>query len=251
MKDIDLIHGDCLEELPKLKDGSIDMVLVDPPYGTTHLKWDKTIDFNLLWKEIKRIIKLDAACVVFGTQPFTSLLICSSLEMYKYSWIWKKRSPTGFVNCNRRPMKQYEDICVFSKGSAVNIAKNNMKYFPQGLEECGKVRVRTRSYEPSQVSSEISGGYIQKYKNYPTNILSFGHDYEKHHPTAKPVALLEYLIKTYTQEGDTVLDFTMGSGSTGVACVNTNRKFIGIELDETYYSTAVKRIKEAKNGQVI
>lgn len=243
-KSVELYHDDCFNIFPQLEDKSIDMVLVDLPYGTTHLKWDNVIDMDKMWGEVKRVIKPRGAVVMFGSQPFTSLLINSNLEMYKYSWIWRKKSPSNFVQANVAPLKMYEDIAVFSHG-LINPAdkhNRNMYYNPQGLvRQMKKIR---RQKEMVASNTGFSADYVQKYTGYPKNILEYPHDYNKHHPTVKPVALLEYLIKTYTLEGETVLDFTMGSGSTGVAARNTGRSFIGVEKQTEYFKTAQERIDE-------
>ncbi|MGZ5029076.1 MAG: DNA-methyltransferase [Methylobacter sp.] len=232
---IKLIHGDCLEVMRDIPDGIVDMVLTDPPYGTTACKWDSIIPFEPMWAELKRIIKPNGAIVMTAAQPFTSSLITSNIKSFKYSWIWKKK-PIGFLNANKRPLKVLEDIAVF----------NNSIYNPQDLLPLGKNKKRT----DQSVSVGHDGGrlstdeYVQKFTNYPTQILEFKSE-KGLHPTQKPVALMEYLIKTYTNEGETVLDFTMDSGTTGVAAKNLNRKFIGIELDEKYFEIAKNRIEAA------
>jgi site-specific DNA-methyltransferase (adenine-specific) len=202
-----------------------------------------------MWAELKRIIKPNGAIVLFGSQPFTSKLICSNIEMFKYEWIWEKSRTVGFLNAKNAPLKKHENILVFSKGATANNNKNRMEYFPQGLVEINKVKKSEKQNSDSIVGSRPSrsGDYISKFSGYPSSLIKFNNESKQAHPTQKPVALLEYLIKTYTNEGDTVLDFTMGSGSTGVACVNTNRDFIGIELDEGYFKIAEKRIKEAQS----
>lgn len=239
-----------------IPDKSIDMILCDLPYGTTRCKWDTVIDLDKLWYEYKRIIKDDGAIVLFANQPFTSKLISSNYEMYKYSWIWEKPFPTGFLNANYRPMLSYEDIAVFSKLGAGAGSKNKgcMKYYPQGLVAINKVKKNKANSRGKQIHETTNVGdqnclnsdteYITKYTGYPNNILKFDRDTPQIHPAQKPVALLEYLIKTYTKENEIVLDSCIGSGSTGVACINTNRKFIGIELDNTYCNIAEKRIAD-------
>lgn len=242
---IDLLHGDCLELLKTIPDKSIDLVLTDVPYGTTACKWDNVIPFEPMWMELKRIRKKNKAIAIFGAEPFSSMLRASNICEFKYDWVWVKNRPTGFVNAKLMPMKAVEIISIFSDGKTSNGNQNNMAYFPQGIVKVDKI---TRS--PSKPKNENSYSrpshskeYFQEYSNYPNNVLNFNKD-DKHrlHPTQKPVALLEYLIKTYTNEGDTVLDFTMGSGSTGVAAKNLNRNFIGIEKDDKYFEIAQKRI---------
>ena len=240
MNDIKLIHGDCLEEMKNIPDKSIDMILCDLPYGTTQNKWDSIIPLEQLWKQYKRIIKDNGAILLFGSQPFTTILNYSNISNYRYEWIWIKNNSTGFQLANKRPLKKHEVISVFYKKQPT--------YNPQDLIEYNKTNKRGSMGE--NWSEMNSNNYIQKWTNYPTQILEYKHDKQKLHPTQKPVALLEYLIKTYSNEGEVILDNCMGSGSTGVACINTNRKFIGIELDEKYFEVAKKRIEEAKNNNI-
>ena len=237
------MKGDCLELMNKIPDGSVDMVLTDPPYGTTACKWDSVIDFELMWEQLKRIIKPNGAIVMTASQPFTSALVMSNTKAFRYSWVWEKGKATGHLNAKRMPMKKHEDVLVFSFGTTT--------YHPQGL-----VETNYNSSRPSKgrARGEVYGKQRNDYGsskngNYPKSIIQFSGEHKPIHPTQKPVALLEYLIKTYTQEGETVLDFTMGSGSTGVACVNTNRNFIGIELDDNYFNIAEKRIQDALDNK--
>ena len=246
---IDLRPGDCLEVMRDIPDGSVDLVLCDLPYNTTGLKWDSPICLQSLWHEYNRLLKQYRAVVLFCQQPFTTYLIQSNLKKWKYNWIWQKEHGTNFLNANYCPMKITEDIAVFSDGAAsYTKAGNSMVYNPQFA--WGKPW--KKAYKNGKPSSSCRAGIIRKgggmsdAKRYPNNILRFNKDNDKHHPTQKPVALLEYLIKTYTNEGETVLDNTMGSGSTGVACVNTGRSFIGIEKDERYFEIARKRIEDAE-----
>jgi site-specific DNA-methyltransferase (adenine-specific) len=251
-KGIKLYCGDCLEVMKKIPDKSIDMILCDLPYGTTACKWDVVIPFEPLWKEYKRIIKDNGAIVLTASQPFTSALVMSNVKMFKYEWIWKKSTSSNFLQSNYQPRKIHEDVLIFSKGKA-SFTKNGgkMNYFPQMWGEAKKTNTNTtaskglkswngRMRDDYNIVSKNDTG-----KRFPESIIEFKTDKTKLHPTQKPVALLEYLIKTYTIEGETVLDNCMGSGSTGVACVNTNRKFIGIEKDKTYFNIAEKRIEEA------
>ena len=244
-----LINGECLEEMKKLPDKSIDMILCDLPYGTTDCKWDVIIPFDKLWKQYERVIKDNGAIVLTSQQPFTSNLIMSNLKLYKYNWHWNKVKPSSFMNAKNAPMKKIEDVCVFSFGTIANGSKKLMKYNPQELKLCGKIRPPKNNSVPSQ--STIGkrpcrkNSYKQKYTNYPTDLIKFSFELKPIHPTQKPVALMEYLIKTYTNEGDLVLDNCMGSGTTGVACKNVNRNFIGIEIDEGYFNMATKRIHDA------
>jgi len=230
-----LIHGDCLEEMPFLADGLIDMVLVDMPYGLTKCKWDSVIPLDLIWEQVKRLIKPNGAIVMTASQPFTSVLISSNIKAFKYEWIWHKSRHTGFLQAKFMPMKAHENICVFCfKGVPV--------YNPQKTEGHKPTnRAYGVGHSPTFGASknrEYDGGETSR---YPKTIQAFKSE-RGLHPTQKPVTLMEYLIKTYTNEQDTVLDFCMGSGTTGVACKNLNRDFIGIELDKEYFDTAKKRI---------
>jgi site-specific DNA-methyltransferase (adenine-specific) len=218
--------------MKSLDDKSIDMVLTDPPYGTTACKWDTVIPFEPMWRELKRITK--GPVLLFGSEPFSSSLRISCRDWYRYDWVWKKQRAGGFPMANKRPLKNIELISVFSfKQSA---------YYPQGLVDC-LIDQRRKSKLCAFVKSIKNHGGIQTKTNFPKMLIEgFKQDFKTVHPTQKPVPLLEYLIKTYTLEGETVLDFTMGSGSTGVACKNLNRKFIGIEKDQTYFDIAKARI---------
>lgn len=234
---IELHQGDCLEVMKEIKDKSIDMVLCDLPYGTTDCKWDSIIPFEPLWEQYKRIVKDTGAIVLFSAQPFTTALINSNIKQYRYNWYWKKNNATGAIFCKYQPMRCVEDICVFYKRMPV--------YKPQGLKKLHKPM--QHKVAKSNILKAKKNPSLQEYTGYPKHLLEFNgvntSSSERVHPTQKPVALLEYLIKTYTNEGETVLDNCMGSGSTGIACVNTNRKFIGIELDDTYFKIAEERIK--------
>ncbi|MCP4059032.1 MAG: site-specific DNA-methyltransferase [Pseudoalteromonas sp.] len=230
--------GDCLERIKEIPSGSVDMILTDPPYGTTACKWDSIIPLEPMWEQIKRIIKPNGVIALTAQQPFTSKLICSQIGLFRYTWVWDKGYSTGFANANKMPMKRFEDVCVFYKKLPT--------YKPQGVTTKiqSKCRVKGGSGEVMGKNSLEGKEYTQKLTNYPKSLISTKKT-KSHHPTGKPVALMEYLIKTYTNESETVLDFTMGSGSTGVAAKNLNRKFIGIEMDEGYFEIAKKRINEA------
>ena len=245
---IKLINGDCLEEMKQIEDGSIDMILCDLPYGTTDCKWDKHISFKELWKEYERVIKPTGAICLFASSIFTYKLIESNPKLYKYKWVWVKTRKGNFVNSKNRPMTTYEEVLVFSKGTTANGSKNKMVYNPQGLLKVDRIEKRSKTKFKGYIGERPSQKeYVkQEYTNYPSDVLYFDSVGKPQHPTQKPVELLEYLIKTYTVEGEIVLDNTMGSGSCGVAAVNTNRDFIGIELDKNYFEIAEKRIKEAK-----
>ena len=316
-----LMKGNCLDRMKEIPSCSVDMVLTDPPYGTTACKWDSVIPFESMWVELKRIIKSKGVIVLFASQPFTTKLIHSNMEMFRYSWVWEKEQGVNFLSANKQPMKVHEDIIIFytdlggQRGAASeynpirdylknerklagltakkakNILGNTMggHYFTNGVQFCIpteenykklqstgffslsyselkrwcdelELNIKTPTYNPQMTigvpyvsgggnSGEVTSG-VQKIQTkntgtrYPRSIQKFKRETGLH-PTQKPVALLEYLIKTYTQESETVLDFTMGSGSTGVACVNTGRKFIGIEMDDNYFNIAKKRIQES------
>ena len=245
--------GNCLEVMKQIPDKSVDLVLCDPPYGTTCLKWDSVLPFDKLWAEYERIVKDDGVICLFGLQPFTSQLVTSNIAMYRYSWLWIKNTATGHLNANYKPLNLTEDICVFSKGTVGSLSKNPIRYYPQGVTEVNIQKKnnpnstwrKNKGYGGNNNVLNSDKPFVQKLTGYPDNLLQFSRDSGSYHPTQKPVALLEYLVKTYTKEGEVVLDNCMGSGSTGVACVHTNRKFIGIELNEEYYSVAKERIENA------
>ena len=264
---LELYCGDCLIEMDQVADGSVDLILCDLPYGTTDrkgisdkgdnrvLSWDTVIPLDKLWEQYRRVLKPSGAVVLTADQPFTSQLVLSNLEWFKYEWIWKKRKVTGFLHANARPMKETEDILVFSpmgaSGGSVKVNKN-MTYNPQGLIE-KKVKKKNNAkrlgkflHQPEHMGEGNKllheTEYEQKWTNYPSEIIEFGLDRNVIHPTQKPVALMEYLIKTYSNEGETVLDNCMGSGTTGVACKKTNRNFIGIEKETEYFTQAKERI---------
>ena len=243
MSKIELWQGDCLELMKNIPDGSVDLVLTDPPYGTTACKWDSVIPFEPMWEQLNRIIKPNGAICLFGSEPFSSALRMSNIKHFKYDWIWDKKNTTGFLNAKKKPLSRHEVISVFSKSKLGNFTYNPIMRKGKMLKK-GSFRKKS-----SDCYSKFDGVVSFNDEYYPTSILDVGTVYrnKNFHPTQKPVDLLEYLISTYTNGGETVLDFTMGSGSTGVACVNTHRKFIGIELDEGYFNIAKKRIEEAHN----
>ncbi|AUR95349.1 DNA methylase [Vibrio phage 1.206.O._10N.222.51.B10] len=238
---IELINGDCLEEMKSIPDGSVDMILTDPPYGTTACKWDSIIPLEPMWEQLKRIVKPNGAICLFSNQPFTSVLIASNLKGFKYCWQWNKKIPSGMGYAKYRPMQQTEDICVFTRSGEKTTYNAQMVRREKPIKAGG-----------NNVATSVYGGFndigkkdykkTYNYKN-PTTLIEFDKIRKGSlHPTQKPVALMEYLIKTYTNEGETVLDFTMGSGTTGVAAKNLNRGFIGIELDKGYFDIATERI---------
>ena len=238
---IDLRKGDCLEVMKEIPDKSIDAIITDPPYGTTACKWDSVIDFELMWAELNRIIKPNGAIVLFGSEPFSSALRMSNIKNYKYDWIWEKSQGVNFAQCNHMPMSVYETISVFGKFGMSKNAKVQPIYNPQNLILLNKNKKAKTTTEHRVCDNNKD--HIQKYGNYPRQIQKFSSE-RGLHPTQKPILLMEYLIKTYTNENETVLDFTMGSGTTGVACVNTNRNFIGIEMDNNYFNIAEERINK-------
>jgi len=234
---INLMLGDCLERMKEIPDGSIDMVMTDPPYGTTACKWDSVIPLEPMWEQLKRIIKPSGAIVMTASQPFTSVLGYSNIKWLKYAWVWDKVRPSGFQVAKYRPMMRQEDVLIFGKGKITY----NRQMEKRDKPISGRVCASSLS-SPLAYNDGVKRIYTEK---NPQSILVFnkGSDGKYIHPTQKPVALMEYLIKTYTNEGETVLDFTMGSGTTGVACVNLGRSFIGIEMDENYFNIASDRIK--------
>ena len=236
----ELWNADCLELMKQIPDGSIDAIITDPPYGTTACKWDSVIPFDLMWEQLNRIIKPNGAIVLFGSEPFSSALRMSNIKNYRYDWVWEKSRPSNFPLAKKQPLKYHENILIFYK--------KQPKYNPQMFK--GQKNHRTNE---CRGKNNIIGqdGNGEKWKNtsnlkYPKTVIKIKStdSTRNKHPTQKPVLLMEYLIKTYTNENETVLDFTMGSGTTGVACVNTNRKFIGIEKDENYFNIAQNRIME-------
>jgi len=262
-----LIEGDCLEKMKQIEDGSVSLILADLPYGTTDrsgkkgsriFKWDSVIPLDDLWAEYKRILKRNGSVVLTADQPFSSQLVLSNLEWFKYEWVWKKSRTTGFFTANYRPMKCTEDIVVFSEGGAAaasaKSAKGNMTYNPQGLIE-KRVKKRNSKKRLGKLlgveefvgkNNKMLGDseYEQKYTNYPNEILEFAIESDTKHPTQKPVPLMEYLIRTYSNEGELVLDNVLGSGTTGIAAIKTNRAFVGIEKEREYFDLSVDRIRK-------
>lgn len=233
------MRGDCLERMKEIADGSVDMILTDPPYGTTACKWDSIIDLDLMWEQLRRIIKPNGAILLFGAEPFSSSLRCSNIKNYKYDWVWVKEKGTGFLNSKKQPLKNNEQISVFYVKQPLYTPQMRIGFKSYKTKKSGG----TDNYREDSVDEVVTESNGER---YPLNTLYFNRDNNKIHPTQKPVALMDYLIKTYTNENETVLDFTMGSGSTGVAAKNLNRKFIGIELDRTYFRLARKRILESE-----
>ena len=246
MENIQLMLGDCLERMKEIPDGSVDMVLCDLPYGTTACKWDTVIPFAPLWTQYRRVCKKNAAIVLTASQPFTSALVMSNSTMFKYCWVWEKSKGSNFQHSKYQPLKVHEDIVVFSVAAAAQGTKNPMSYFPQKV--AGK-KYTGFNNPIGSIGTMSKGNLTAMYEvkgeaRFPRSVQYYAtaENEGKFHPTQKPVALMEYLIRTYTNSGETVLDNTMGSGTTGVACVNTGRRFIGIERDETYFNIARSRI---------
>ena len=244
---IDLRIGDCLEVMKTIPDGSIDAIITDPPYGTTACKWDSVIDFNLMWTQLHRIIKPNGAIVLFGSEPFSSALRMSNIKNYKYDIIWHKSHPTGFALSKKRVMKYHENISLFYKKQPT--------YNPQmtqGKPNHWKVSKVSKVSNTQPILKSVKN--VNGNNKYPNSVMYFNCPNRNGvlHPTQKPVPLMEYLIKTYTNENEIVLDFTMGSGSTGVAAKNLKRKFIGIEQDEKYFKIAEERInKQEKQLKIL
>ena len=235
-----LLFGDCLERMKEIPDGSVDLILTDPPFGTTKCSWDSVIPFEPMWNELKRIIKPNGAVVLFGAEPFSSLLRCSNIKDFKYDWVWEKSKATGFLNSKRQPLRAHEIISVFYSKPPT--------YTPQMTEGVAY----NKGVRKEQTQNDVYGSFDQvEVKSdglrFPRSVQYFktAESEGGFHKTQKPVALLEYLIKTYTQENETVLDFTFGSCSTGVACLNTSRKFLGVEMDEGYFDIGVNRMQES------
>lgn len=228
--------GDCLEIMRDLPDGCVDMILCDLPYGTTACKWDSVIPFAGMWAQYKRIVKKDGAIVLTASQPFTTALAWSNLAAFKYQWVWLKERPSNPQLAKIQPLKVHEDVLVFSFGK--------VPYVPQGLVEIPEDRRKVHKPEANTLGHCVRKEYVQTHTGYPKSTLTFKSE-RGLHPTQKPVALMDYMVRTYTNEGGIVLDNCMGSGTTGVACANTNRHFIGIEQDPNYFKIATERIQRA------
>ena len=248
---VKLLQGDCLDLLQDIPDGSIDLVLCDLPYGTTGSKWDSTIDSKKLWKHYRRCISENGVIVLFGTEPFATCMRYEALDLYKYDWIWRKTTVTGFAHARNMPLRDYENIMVFSKapiGHISKLGKRRMPYYPQGLQDCYQVDHAHKTsliLHSKTFANTKESRYVRKQTGFPRMVLDFKKDPKdtKYHINAKPVPMLEFIVKTYTETGDTVLDNCMGGGSAGVACVNTGRKFIGMEIGDSF-CVAEQRINE-------
>ena len=238
MIELDRIYNeDCLEGMRRIPDGSIDAVICDLPYGTTACAWDSVIPFDKLWEQYRRITKPNAAIVLFGSEPFSSQVRMSNPDWYKYDWVWEKPEGANFQLVKYQPLKVHETISVFSK--------DTHSYYPQGLKRATIIKSNSnKGGRLGHVASEKHRDeYVQEWTNYPRSILRFDYDPNRFHPTQKPVDLLRYLVLTYTNEGDTVLDNCMGSGTTAIACIKEKRHFVGFELSKEYYDKALRRIK--------
>jgi site-specific DNA-methyltransferase (adenine-specific) len=241
--------GDCLQVMKDILDKTIDAIITDPPYGTTACKWDSVIPFEPMWEQLNRIIKPNGAIVLFGSEPFSSALRMSNIKNYKYDWVWNKVLPANIMQAKYQPMKIHENIIIF--------CKNKNKYYPiKTIAKKKNIRpVSNKKTNSNHYGCKISNNKCDTKTRFPKSIIEFNNrmgecnSLHKFHPTQKPVALIEYLIKTYTLENETVLDFTIGSGTTAVACINTGRNFIGIEKEEKYYDIANKRIKDTLGQQ--
>jgi len=245
---IKIYNGDCLEIMSKIQDKSMDAIITDPPYGTTACKWDSVIPFEPMWDQLKRIIKPNGAIVLFGSEPFSSALRMSNIKMYKYDWVWQKDNSSNFFAAKFQPLNDTENVVVFSFGGCNNGTKNPVIYNLQGVKQINIMHVNSKGIGGKvgrvKGTASLEGRqYKQTQTGYPFKTLFFKRDSKAKHPTQKPVALMEYLIKTYTNECETVLDFTMGSGTTLVACKRTNRNGIGIEQDKKYCEIAIERLK--------
>lgn len=241
---IDLRYGDTIEQMKLIPDKSINAIICDLPYGTTACKWDTIIPFDKLWEQYNRIINPNGAIVLFGAEPFSSLLRTSNINGYKYEWVWVKSRPIGFLNVKKMPLKNTELISIFYN--------NQPTYNPQGVVKINKKRINDNSKNGNNKTGlsghnggKMKGEYIQEYTNYPTQVLNFASE-RGLHPTQKPVSLMEYLILTYSNYNDTILDNTFGSCTTGIACINTNRNFIGIENNMDYFNISLKRVEEKR-----
>lgn len=251
-----IYNEDCLDGMKRIPEGGVDCIICDLPYGTTACKWDSLIPFEPLWEQYRRVCKKGAPIILFGSEPFSTRIRISNLEWFKYDWIWIKDKPTGFQHAKNMPLKDYEVVSVFSEkgmGHTSQLGQNRMVYNPQGLQKCHKMVKGARSKFGGVVGKRDShvDTYVAEYENYPTMTLYFPMDTNTFHPTQKPVDLIRYLIRTYSNEGDTILDNCMGSGTTAIACIKEKRNYIGFELDKEYYDKAMERIKNEESQGVL
>lgn len=249
-ENITLFHGDCIERMKEIADQSVDLILCDLPYGTTACAWDSIIPLDEMWKAYRRIITPTGAIVLTAAQPFTSVLAVSNLDWFKYTWVWEKNRPTNFAHAKNKPMKKHEDILVFSPGTTVHKTQSatRMTYNPQGVQQITPKKVTKKASEKTDAFFADRPGHREferKETGYPHTILKFSTDQLGLHPTAKPIDLMRYLVRTYSNPGEVVLDNTMGSGSTGIAAVMEGRRFIGIEMNDHYFDMSKERITAA------
>ncbi len=238
-----LLHGDCLNLLPSLPDNSVDMVLADPPYGTTQCKWDSVIDLSAMWRELERVCKPNAAIVMTAAQPFTAQLVCSNIGMFKYEIIWEKGNATGFLNAKKQPLRAHESVLVFYRQQPT--------YNPQMTSGHARKTSKRKTVNSECYGKALSLTEYDSTERYPRSVQFFSSDKQRgsYHATQKPVALMEWLLRSFSNPGDTVLDFCMGSGTTGVACLNTDREFIGMEMDAEIFQVATSRIDSLMNKE--
>lgn len=242
MENIKLYNGDCLELMKYIPEESIDMILCDLPYGTTVCKWDNVIPFEPLWEQYKRVIKKNGAIVLFGIEPFSSKLRMSNIEWFKYDWVWNHGRCANFAQAPYMALKSHETISIFSYGGCCKTAKVRMSYYPQGTK-CCNIKQKGKGHSDLRPSKKTQKDFIQTRTGYPKSVLKFSKEKSIFHPTQKPVALLEYLVKTYTNEGEMVLDNCAGSMSTVIACLNTSRNCTAIEKDKNYFNIGCERVK--------
>lgn len=251
---VDLYLNDCLAVLPRIRNESVDLICADPPYGTTENEWDSVIPLEAMWKQLRRVIKPQGAIVLTASQPFTTVLIVSAMDLFKYEWIWEKNIPTGHVHAKNKPMKKHENVLVFSKGTTVHESQSatRMNFFPQGVRHH---EVNLRANNNGRASDTVmarrpshEADFKVSAAGYPSSMLKYAREKKLEHPTQKPVDLFAYLIRSYTKPGDTVMDFCMGSGTTAVAAIGTGRSFVGVEQDPAYFAIAERRSREAAGG---
>lgn len=245
-----LYNADCFDIFPTIQNKSIDMILCDLPYGTTSCKWDSILPFDKLWYEYKRVIKDDGVIVLTASQPFTSALIMSNPQMFKYEIIWEKNKPSNIMQAKNSILKYHENVLIFSNQNICPTSKNQMRYYPQGLKKCNK-KVKSVMKNEGIHGNRETKKYTLENTNYPKSILKFDKTSDAKHPSEKPVSLMGYLIQTFTKENELVLDNCMGSNSTGIACQKLNRKYIGIEKDKKFYKMAVERALNFENAPML
>lgn len=243
MIELDTIYNeDCLIGMQRIPDGSVDCIITDLPYGTTACAWDSVIPFDPLWKQFKRVTKPNSAIVLFGSEPFSSALRMSNIEMWRYDWYWLKTRFANYAQAPYMPLKNIETISVFSQGTIAPNSKVKMTYHPQGLKEHYRI-TKEKACSPNYRPNRKPQTYVSTHTNFPKQCIEFDNDEDHFHPTQKPLALMRYLVLTYSSDGDTILDNCIGSGTTAVACIKEKRHFIGFETNKEYFDKACKRIK--------